>query len=98
MWRRALRRIQRLEGHLPATANDLYGPVFERMREFIEASRGVPPHTVAAVIASALASRRPRPYYAVGVDARLRLVLERLPTRVRDFLIASQLPEYPAAD
>lgn len=98
MWREALGGIQRLEQRLPPHATALYGPVFTKMQAFIQGVRGVPPDTVAAVIEAALRARRPRPYYPVGLDARLRLVLERLPTRVRDFLIASQLPEYPNAD
>jgi NAD(P)-dependent dehydrogenase (short-subunit alcohol dehydrogenase family) len=98
LWQRSLQRIQRLEQRLPARATALYGPVFAKMRQFIETARGVPPETVASVIVSALGSRRPRPYYPVGSDARLRLALERLPTRVRDFLIATQLPKYPVRD
>jgi len=98
MWQRSLGRIQALERRLPAKATALYGPVFAKMRQFIEGARGVPADNVAAVITAVLRSRRPRPYYSVGVDARLRLALERLPTRLRDFLIASQLPKYPAPD
>jgi len=98
LWQRSLGRIQRLEQRLPARATALYGPVFTKMRQFIEGARGVPPETVAAVIVAALRSKRPRPYYPVGSDARLRLALERLPTRLRDFLIATQLPKYPARD
>ena len=98
LWKRSLGRIQGLEQRLPARATALYGPVFAKMRQFIEGVRGVPPETVAAVIVSALRARRPRPYYPVGPDARLRLALVRLPTRLRDFLIATQLPKYPARD
>lgn len=98
MWKRSLGRIQVLERRLPSKATALYGPVFAKMRQFIEGARGVPPETVAALIVSVLRARRPRAYYPVGVDARLRLALERLPTRLRDFLIATQLPKYPAPD
>ena len=98
MWQRSLRRIQALERRLPARATALYGPVFARMRQFIEGARGVPPENVATAIKAVLRARRPRAYYSVGVDAKLRLALERLPTRLRDFLIASQLPKYPAPD
>ncbi len=98
MWQRSLLRIQKLERRMPTRATALYGPAFATMRRFIENARGVPPETVAAVIVAALRSARPRPYYPVGADARLRLALVRLPTRVRDFLIATQLPKYPAPD
>ncbi len=98
LWKRSLGRFQVLEQRLPARATALYGPVFTKMQQFIEGARGLPPERVAAVIVSALRSRRPRPYYPVGHDARLRLALVRLPTRLRDFLIATQLPKYPARD
>ena len=98
MWQRSLRRVQGLERRMPARATALYGPVFAKMRQFIEGARGVPAENVAAVIKTVLRARRPRAYYSVGVDARLRLALEHLPTRLRDFLIASQLPKYPAPD
>ncbi|MEJ2668470.1 MAG: SDR family oxidoreductase [Deinococcales bacterium] len=98
LWQRSLRRIQGLERRLPPKATALYGPVFAKIRQFIEGARGVPAENVAAVIKAVLRSKRPRAYYSVGVDARLRLALERLPTRLRDFLIASQLPKYPAPD
>lgn len=98
LWPRSLARIQRLEQRLPPRATALYGPVFAKMRQFIGSARGVPPETVAAVVAATLEARRPRPYYPVGSDARLRLALKRLPTRLRDFLIASQMPKYPVHD
>jgi len=98
LWKRSLGRIQGLERQLPARATALYGPVFTKMRQFIGGARGVPPETVAAVIVSALRARRPRSYYPVGRDARLRLALVRLPTRLRDSLIATQLPKYPVRD
>lgn len=82
---------------LPAEAHRLYGPVFDVMKRFIELSRhrGASADAVAEVIERALASPRPRAYYPVGLDARARLLLERLPRRLRDRLIASQLPRYP---
>lgn len=98
MWPRSLRRVQRMEQDLPATATALYGPVFDRMRDFIGNAKGVSADHAAAVIQNALASPRPRAYYTVGADARFRLLLSRLPARVRDFLVGTQLPKYPTVD
>ncbi len=98
MWPRSLRRIRQLEQQLPPTATALYGPVFERMQSFITNAKGLPADDVAAVIERALIARNPRAYYVVGADARLRLLLAHVPARLRDFLIGTQVPKYPAAD
>lgn len=98
MWPRSLRHVQRLEQELPPTATALYGPVFDRMRDFILNAQGVSADHVAAVIERSLRSERPRAYYTVGSDARFRLLLARLPARLRDFLVGTQLPKYPTAD
>lgn len=98
MWPRSLRRVQRMEEDLPATATALYGPVFDRMRDFIGNAKGVSADHAAAVIQNVLDSPRPRAYYTIGADARFRLLLARLPARVRDFLVGTQLPKYPTTD
>lgn len=98
MWPRSLRRVLRMEQELPATATALYGPVFDRMRDFIGNAKGVSADHAAAVIQNVLDSPRPRAYYTVGADARFRLLLAHLPARVRDFLVGTQLPKYPTMD
>ena len=52
---------------------------------------GLPPDRVARVVEQALFDSRPRTRYVVGRDARVRLLLERLPDRWRDRLIERRL-------
>jgi NAD(P)-dependent dehydrogenase (short-subunit alcohol dehydrogenase family) len=53
--------------------------------------RGIAPERVAQVIERALTARRPRARYVVGLDARLRLLVARLPEPIRDLLISAAM-------
>jgi NAD(P)-dependent dehydrogenase (short-subunit alcohol dehydrogenase family) len=69
------------------------GPYRDRLvafRRFAEqrAAQRVPAEKVAEAIEHALTSPRPRTRYVVGRDARTRAALERLPTAVRDRILA----------
>jgi NAD(P)-dependent dehydrogenase (short-subunit alcohol dehydrogenase family) len=73
---------------------ELYGERMGKAEAFVaELTRhAIPPEKVADVIAEALTTRRPRPRYVVGRDARAQLVLKALlPTRVLDAAIARRL-------
>lgn len=84
---------ERLE-RIPPAALNLYAGIVDAARRRARGGvRGLPPQAVARVVAHALFSARPRPRYVVGQDARLRLLLERLPTGVRDRIIARKLAE-----
>jgi hypothetical protein len=49
---------------------------------------------VAQVIERVMVAGNPRARYLVGRDARAAIWFSRLPTRLRDRLIARQLPAY----
>lgn len=71
-----------------------YGTLVDTLRAIAEeqARGGEPPETVARVIATALAAKRPRTRYVVGRDARAQAFLARaLPPRAMDVLIARLL-------
>lgn len=79
---------------MPADARRLYGKPVEAMRRTAKEAgeRGLPPESVAKVVAHALTARRPRTRYLVGRDAKAQLVLSRLlPDRMVDRLVARQL-------
>jgi len=65
---------------LPPQLEGVYGPALAAMRETLEktAGRGVPAERVADTIAGALAARRMRARYVVGVDAWAMLIAKRL--------------------
>ena len=94
IWQKGLALADRLLAELPPAAHTLYGPVFPFMRDRLARTKGVSADTVAQAVGNALTSRQPKARYLVGNDVRLRMIIERLPTRWRDRLIASRLPVY----
>jgi NAD(P)-dependent dehydrogenase (short-subunit alcohol dehydrogenase family) len=72
IWERGERNAQEVEARAPAHQEELYGAAIARFREVVEklAAKGIPPEKVAAAIAHALESGRPRTRYLVGLDAK----------------------------
>ena len=67
-----------------------YGKALAGLRKRITGGMGGrPPEAVAAAVEHALTAKHPRARYLVGSDARMRVVLQQLPTRVRDRLIVA---------
>ncbi len=94
IWEKAMQR----KNELPDKAGELYGPMIERMMEFTakSAARAIPPERVAQKVVHALIRRRPKPRYFVGASIQSGLLLEKLPVRLRDWLIARfLLRDYP---
>jgi NAD(P)-dependent dehydrogenase (short-subunit alcohol dehydrogenase family) len=93
IWQTGLEIGERNIERMPPQVLDYYGAPLEGMRR--RAARGIgglPPESVAAVVAHVLTCRRPRARYLVGRDARMRLLMQKLlPTRVRDWMIAAAL-------
>ena len=90
IWQKSQRRADELAASMPPEAGEHYSEAIAKLRNQVErgGTKGISPERVAAVVAKALASQRPRPRYAVGVDSRLGLALARLlPDRLLDWLI-----------
>jgi NAD(P)-dependent dehydrogenase (short-subunit alcohol dehydrogenase family) len=93
IWERGQRTATDIAARSPKTEM-LYGNAIERFRKVIEdtAARGIPPEKVAAAIAHALESSRPKARYLVGLDAKLQARLKPLiPTAVFDRIVARSL-------
>jgi NAD(P)-dependent dehydrogenase (short-subunit alcohol dehydrogenase family) len=72
----------------------LYGAAIESYRKVIRqtAERGIAPEKVAEAVEHALAARRPRTRYLVGIDARIQARLRPLlPTRLFDRIVAREM-------
>ncbi|HEY5976555.1 MAG TPA: SDR family oxidoreductase [Solirubrobacterales bacterium] len=70
---------------------ELYGRAIDKYRDVVRqtAERGIPPEKVAKAIEHALAGRRPRTRYLVGLDAKVQARLRHvIPTRALDRVIA----------
>jgi NAD(P)-dependent dehydrogenase (short-subunit alcohol dehydrogenase family) len=88
IWTTAAAHAEALLERLPPAVHEYYGRALAGLRT--RAARGIhglPPSRVADVIEHALTADRPHPRYVVGRDARSRVWLQRLPTRLRDRLI-----------
>lgn len=89
LWRKTLARADDALKGLPETAHEYYGSTMAAARataEKMEAA-AAPPEIVVKAVLHALTARRPKTRYLVGKDAKMRLAMEWLPTRMVDALI-----------
>jgi NAD(P)-dependent dehydrogenase (short-subunit alcohol dehydrogenase family) len=92
IWDTSLKLGDRLLSEMPKAAFEYYGQVIAAVKK--RASRGtggLPASVVADVVVRALTARKPKTRSLVGRDARIRVMLQKLPDRMRDRLIARQL-------
>ncbi len=89
IWEKSLALADRMLGELPEKAHDLYGTQMTAARATAVkmSSKAASPETVVRAVHHALTARRPKTRYLVGMDARIRLALEILPSRWVDRLI-----------
>jgi NAD(P)-dependent dehydrogenase (short-subunit alcohol dehydrogenase family) len=92
IWERGAARAAELESRASSDQRALYAPAVARFRQ-VALSRGPggDPDTVARAVEHALTAARPKARYLVGRDAHLRAWIERLPTRLRDRMLARAL-------
>ncbi len=82
--------LQATNQRLPQRAWDLYGPVFEMMKDL--KPHGLPPEEVARVVEKALFTPKPKARYMLGPDAWIVRFLRALPTPMRDWILLHRLP------
>ena len=88
IWKSSRARGAEIVNRMPPAGGQLYGRLIQRaLRDEGPPARAAAPETVAQVIARALVSSRPKTRYAVGKDARIALLLARLPDRLRDWIL-----------
>lgn len=93
IWTKGAARAAELRAAFPQGGEELYGAAVERFRA-VAAKRGAAgagPDAVARAVEHALTAERPKPRYLVGRDAKIRARIQRLPTRLRDRVIAKAL-------
>jgi NAD(P)-dependent dehydrogenase (short-subunit alcohol dehydrogenase family) len=92
IWTKGAAHADELRASIPPAAADLYAERITRFREVaLKRGPGVDPDVVARAVEHALTAPSPKPRYVVGRDAHLRAWIERLPTRLRDRVIAKVL-------
>jgi NAD(P)-dependent dehydrogenase (short-subunit alcohol dehydrogenase family) len=94
IWRKGAERADALRGHVDPALWRLYAPAVEKFRSVaLSRGPGADPDLVAKAVEHALTAKRPKARYLVGRDAHLRAWIERLPTRVRDRVLARALTD-----
>lgn len=92
IWRKGADRADELSAGFDAERAALYATAVARLREVaLQRGPGVDPDAVAKAVEHALTASRPKARYLVGRDAHLRAWIERLPTRLRDRVLAKAL-------
>lgn len=93
IWQTSIKAADKLMADLPPEVDRYYGRIIRAVRKRAAHGdvAGLPPDRVARVVEKALTSAHPRARYVVGRDARLRLILQRLPDRIRDRIIARRV-------
>jgi len=90
IWETTFSTVERISQMMPDAVQKLYGERIEKLRKAAEdsAAKAIPVERVAEVIETALTTRRPRPRYAVGPDAKFVInFIVPLPARLKDRLI-----------
>jgi NAD(P)-dependent dehydrogenase (short-subunit alcohol dehydrogenase family) len=94
IWTKGAETADAMRERVPPEQASLYAERIERFRQVaLSRGPGVDPDVVARVVEHALTASRPKARYLVGRDAHLRAWIERLPTRVRDRMLARALTE-----
>jgi NAD(P)-dependent dehydrogenase (short-subunit alcohol dehydrogenase family) len=92
IWTKGAAHAEALRAEVGSDAAALYAERLERFRAVaLKRGPGIDPDIVARAVEHALTASRPKARYVVGRDAHLRAWIERLPTRLRDRVLARAL-------
>ena len=92
IWEKGAARADELGSEFAPEVAALYADRVARFREVaLSRGPGADPADVAKAVEHALTASRPKARYLVGRDAHVRAWVERLPTRLRDRLLAKKL-------
>ena len=94
IWTKGAEHAEAMRSGLADDSAELYAARIARFREVaLKRGPGIDPDVVAKAVEHALTASRPKARYLVGRDAHLRAWIERLPTRLRDRVLARALTE-----
>jgi NAD(P)-dependent dehydrogenase (short-subunit alcohol dehydrogenase family) len=93
IWNKGAAQNQVMLAGLPPNAGKLYGNMLRRLDEIVRhtSETALPPTKIAKVVELALTTHHPRARYLIGGMGRVQLVLDALPTRVRDHILATYI-------
>ena len=94
IWTKGAAQADLMRAGISHDRNALYAARIERFRAVaLKRGPGIDPDVVARAVEHALTASRPKARYLVGRDAHIRAWIERLPTRLRDRVLAKALTE-----
>jgi NAD(P)-dependent dehydrogenase (short-subunit alcohol dehydrogenase family) len=92
IWTKGATQADAMREGISREADELYAARIERFRAVaLKRGPGIDPDVVAKAVEHALTASRPKARYLVGRDAHIRAWIERLPTRLRDRVLAKAL-------
>jgi NAD(P)-dependent dehydrogenase (short-subunit alcohol dehydrogenase family) len=92
IWQKGATHADELGAAVEPDVAELYAPALASFRKVaLSRGPGADPDDVAKAVEHALTAKRPKARYLVGRDARIRAAIERLPTRLRDRVLAKAL-------
>ena len=94
IWTKGAAQADAMREGISRESDELYAKRIERFKVVaLKRGPGIDPDVVAKAVEHALTASRPKARYLVGRDAHLRVWIERLPTRLRDRVLAKALTE-----
>ena len=94
IWTKGAAQADLMRAGISHDRNELYAARIERFRAVaLKRGPGIDADVVARAVERALTASRPKARYLVGRDAHIRAWIERLPTRLRDRVLAKALTE-----
>jgi uncharacterized membrane protein len=94
IWTKGAAQAEVMREGISREADELYAARIERFRAVaLKRGPGIDADAVAKAVEHALSASRPKARYLVGRDAHLRAWIERLPTRLRDRVLAKALTD-----
>ena len=95
IWNKSVAELDRRTSDATPEARESYGSLISKLRDetLKSATNSQPPDATADAVAHALTAPHPKARYVVGSDARVWLLLNLLPDRLRDWLILRELSE-----
>ncbi len=93
IWQKSVSAFDEMMQDFPQEAHHYYGKQLSIVRRYVQKAerRGSDVQKVIRALEHALTSSRPKTRYVVGLDARLRIMLQALPDRFLDWVIAKVL-------
>ena len=94
IWTKGAAQADVMRAGISHDRDELYAARIERFRAVaLKRGPGIDADVVARAVEHALTASRPKARYLVGRDAHIRAWIERLPTRLRDRVLAKALTE-----